>query len=1007
MRYIDQQELLRSTNQGLDVFEHYFPSENLRNPKHYFKERPDEKTASTRVYWYNGQYLLSDYGNQDELNGVNSIKYVMYREGLQYIDALRYIEEVVIGHKVSSDGFYRPKYRPDYKVRDMKPDDKKGEYKFVYKEKPAQSDLEAIGRYVTAEHLDIFHCKCVERYDYCAFSKKAGKDVVHTFIATADYPIFIFDYGDFKKLYKPYDTEKKNRFIYVGNKPKDYIYGLESVEKADNEFAGDDKEGIVLPEGKPEARVKDLFRCSGESDALNLYSVGYHVYWLNSESADYLEGQYKKIDNLCQNHYQVMDLDATGRKHAGKQALKHMNLSTLELPVWLSYKKDFRGNPCKDLKDFINISGKDQEQTYWNFMALKRKAKTAKFWVKTEDKNGKTSFSLSLEHLYWFLQLSGFYRIESIYHKKAGYSYAHIEGKIVKLINPDHIKRIIKHHVKEYIKSRNVPEEITILNKINTSAQISEANLQDLPETMLEFKNFDATTEVLNFTNLSIQVTASEITKVKHDNLPNYILGELKLEMQTISHLIDHTFQLTKEPLVEVEATPEFKVLLDKMVAAKTDIERDNANAEISQFPELEKYKLNIRDKDFIFIRFLQDLARIHWRKELEHKDTLTKKEEREQEQAFINLLYILGYHCSQFKHKAKPWISFLQDMRISEIGQSSGRSGKSLIFTAIEFVRATFHIPGRTLDDKNEFKFIYDGMTEFHDFLNVDDFHERGLFDMFYTEATGKRNINPKNLSAHSLSYEDSGKMGISSNFELPKQDSSTVARLLNGGVSDFYHERTKGNNYLETRTPLTRFGRRLYDDFNSHEWNQFYNVIAYAVQLFLRFDKIQPPMENLEKRQARREMALGLGQEEEFFHWANNYFQTCTNGETPETSPLEYGYFNTFVIRENAFEDFKKVLSDSQKKNYKSNKFKTHMAAFCEYYNYKFNPPELCQKGDDSSARRIMRSIDSETKECFYISTAPAILSEAAAPPAPVINEVENVISNNTAKGDADMPF
>ncbi len=999
MKYIDQNELFKATNQGLSVFEHYYPGENLRNPKHYFKLRADEKTASARVYWFNGLYLLTDYGNQDEVNGLNAVKFVMWNEGLQYIDALRYIEEVVVGRAITSEGFYRPKYRPDYKVRDMKPEDKKGEYKFVYKETPAKTDLEAIGRYVTAEALEVFHCKPIERYDYCAFSKKLGKDVVHTFIATVDYPIFVFDYGDFKKLYKPYDPEKKNRFIYVGEKPKDYVYGLEQLKNADNEFAADSNEDIVMPEGKPEARVKDLFRCSGESDALNLYATGFHVYWLNSESADYQPGQYKEIDDLCQNHYQVMDLDATGRKHATKQALKHMNLNTLELPEWISFKKDFRGNPCKDVKDFINISGTDQESTYWNFMALKRKAKTAKFWTKNEDKNGKISYNLSLEHLYWFLQLSGFYSMDSIYHKKAGYCYCHIQGKIVKLINPDNIKKLVKRHVKEYVKSKNIMDEIAILNKINSSAQISEANLQELAEITLDFKNHSAKTEVLNFQNVSLKISVDEIKRIKHEELPNFILGELEVGRDKISHLIDHTFHLQKDPPVEVHPTPEFQKLLDKLKNAKTDIARDNANAEISQFPDLEKYKTVIRDKDFIFIRYLKDLARVHWRKELEHKLPLTKQEEAEQELAFINILFVLGYHCSQFKHKAKPWLTFLQDMKISQIGQSSGRSGKSLLTMAIGYVRTSFYVGGRKLDEKQEFKFIYDGLTEFHDFIEVDDFAERGLFEYFYTEVTGKREVNPKNLAPYVLKYEDSGKMLISSNFELPDTNSSTIARLLNCGVSDFYHERTKKNDYLETRSPLTRFGRRMYDDFNSHEWNQFYNVIAYAIQMYQRFDKIQPPMENLEKRQARREMAKGLGRDEEFFHWANHYFQTVKEGETPEYSPAETGYFNTYIIRENAFENFRTTqLSDSQRKGYKAQKFKTHLAAFCEYYGYQFNPAELCVGGESNDARRIMKSVDGKTKECFYIGT------KAGIPPAPAANDKEN---STTGDSDMDAPF
>lgn len=1005
MKYIDQNELFKATNQGLAVFEHYFSAEDLKNPKHYFKERAGEKSASARVYWFNGLYLITDYGNQDEVNGLNAVKYVIWREGLQYIDALRYIEEVVVGRSVTSDGFYRPKYRPDYKVRDIKPEDKKGEYKLVYKEKPADTDLKAIGRYVTADGLEYFHGKSVERYDYCGFSKKLEKDVVHTFIATVDYPIFVFDYSDFKKMYKPYDTEKKNRFQYIGDKPKDYIYGLKQIQNADNEFAenSDDNKDIAMPEGKPEARVKDLYRCSGESDALNLHSIGCHPYWLNSESANFLPGQYKIVDNLCQNHYQIMDLDATGRKHATKQGLKHMNLNTLELPEWLSFKKDFRGKPCKDLKDFINISGTDQDSTYWNFMALKRKAKTAKFWLKNEDKNGKISYMLSLEHLYWFLQLSGFYSMDSIYHKKAGYSYCHITGKVVKIISPDNIKKLVKRHVKEYVKSKNIMDEIAVLNKINSSAQISEANLQELTETALEFKNYTSASEVLNFKNLSVIITHDEITKIRHDSLSNYILGELKLEHDTVSHLIDHTFYLQKDPPVEVKPSPAFKKLLDKRAKAKTDIARDNVNGEIAKFSDLDKYTLKIRDKDFIFVRFLQDLARVHWRKELEHKDLLTKEEEKEQTLAFINLMFVLGYHCAQFKHKAKPWLTFLQDMKISEIGQSSGRSGKSLIFTGIEYVRPTFHIDGRVLDDKQEFKFIYDGLTEFHDFINVDDFAERGLFSNFYSSVTGKRQVNPKNLSSFTLSYEDSGKMGISSNFELPDTNSSTIARLLNGGVSDFYHESTKKNDYKETRTPFTRFGRRLYDDFNTQEWNQFYNLIAYAIQMYMRFDKIQPPMENLEKRQARREMAKGLGRDEEFFHWANHYFTSPETAETPEFSPAHSGYFNAYIIRKNAFDAFKPNLSDSQQRTYKSNKFKTHIMAFCEYYGYTFNPPELCIGNESNDSRRIMKSIDGETKECFYISTAAVNLNGDEAPPAPN-NDNKDKIENET---EGDMPF
>jgi len=77
--------------------------------------------------------------------------------------------------------------------------------------------------------------------------------------------MFLFDYGDFKKLYRPLDKEKKNRFLYIGQKPKKYIYGLKQLRRVDNEFVDKEEENeIKLPEDKPSAKVRDLFAAVGK-----------------------------------------------------------------------------------------------------------------------------------------------------------------------------------------------------------------------------------------------------------------------------------------------------------------------------------------------------------------------------------------------------------------------------------------------------------------------------------------------------------------------------------------------------------------------------------------------------------------------------------------------------------------------------------------------------------------------------------------------------------------------
>jgi hypothetical protein len=975
MRYIDQDKIYQETNQGLDIFQFYFAGADFNNSKLFVKVRDAEKTASAKVNFYENFWRITDFGQQDVISGMKAIDFVMWRENITFYDALLFIESMIIRKETGSGTFKPIKYKADYKHREILPEDIPGEYKIIYKNEVDKSDLEAIGRYVDEDTLKYFNCKCVESYSFIGFNKYLNKDVYNTYIATKNYPIFVIDHGDFKKLYKPHELSKDRRFLYIGKKPKNYIYGYKQLLDCDNEFADnndDDENAIRRPDNKKEAIVIDLFRCSGESDAMNLHALGFHVYWLNSETEDFNHKQFKQVDDLCENHYQIMDLDATGRIQATKNALKHIDIFSIELPEWLQWKRDFRGNPCKDLKDFINLSGDEREQTYYNFLVLKKNARRVKFWQKTVDaKSKKVSYNVNMEFFYFFLKCNGFYQMESIYHKKAGYCYAWVKGKVVDLIHPDNVKRIVKRFTKEWIKGKNRMDALELLNKINTSNQIIEANLESIDMIKCNFKNYDRFTEYLNFKNGSLKITADKIEKVKHEDLPNQILGVLEVNTKTISHLIDRDIRVIEKPAIEVNASAAYQKLLDELEAAKTDDDRQTVNVKMSEMPETEKYQVTINDDSFIYVRFIKDLANIHWRKELELKEPLTDTELKEQNLSLANLLFILGYHCQQYKDPGKPWLTFLQDMRISDIGQSSGRSGKSLLSKAPTYVRASFYKGGRTLDNKNEYQFFYDGLTEFHDYIEIDDMHEYADFSFFYTQVTGKREVNPKNYTPFTLEYEDSGKMLISSNFELQNMDSSTVARLINAGVSDYYHEATKFNDYRETRTPLTKFGKRLYDDFTDEEWIKFYNLIAYCIQMMQRFYKINPPSGNLDKRQLKRVMSHGLGKDEDFLNWANSYFIKYDGNVLPTYSDEGIGYLNTFIVKDVAFEDFKTKLTTAQKNTYKIAKFKTHLMAWSEFYGFEYNPIEFCNGDDPEKTRRIIRSIDKKSKECFFIST------------------------------------
>jgi hypothetical protein len=132
MRYIDQDKIYSATDSGLKIFEHYFPNVDLKASKTFFKEREDEKTASAHVSWHDNFWRITDFGNP-EVNGLTGVAYIMYREKLSFYEALVFIEDIILNHRIEAGNFKPIKWAPEYSFREMTPQDKKGKYNWIFK----------------------------------------------------------------------------------------------------------------------------------------------------------------------------------------------------------------------------------------------------------------------------------------------------------------------------------------------------------------------------------------------------------------------------------------------------------------------------------------------------------------------------------------------------------------------------------------------------------------------------------------------------------------------------------------------------------------------------------------------------------------------------------------------------------------------------------------------------------------------------------------------------------
>ena len=178
---------------------------------------------------------------------------------------------------------------------------------------------------------------------------------------------------------------------------------------------------------------------------------------------------------------------------------------------------------------------------------------------------------------------------------------------------------------------------------------------------------------------------------------------------------------------------------------------------------------------------------------------------------------------------------------------------------------------------------------------------------------------------------------------------DPSTEARLLYLAYSDYYHQKTEDNEYLETRSIRDDFGKELFaKDYSEEEWNEDCNFIMQCCRFSLsvanRNIKIQPPMKNIVKRKLISDMVVG------FEEWAAAYFS--------------HDNLNRFIEKDEAMRDF---MSSYNLKSLTSQRFTKALRAYAllNETRLQLNPPELCNAGD----RIIRKNADNQAKIMIYM--------------------------------------
>lgn len=927
---IEKDAVLAATEGGKAVILEYYPAAAAAfasGGRKGFKIRSDDRNPSAGVFQRDGVWFVKDQGGSDN-RAYNAINLVMEKEGLPFPQALEYIARRWAPHlmeeRTPGSGGQRGRWEQ------AAAGDEDGA--IVTKDGFTEAELAVLGYKITPKDCEEMNLRAVE---YKVIRSQKGQ--LGRIYGTDEYPMFVYEYDGFSKTYEPLAPEKKDRFRFRGTKPDGFIFG-------DAEFLkifGELKDGKrTAPDN--DDKWEDLVICSGPSDALNVHAAGFHVCWLNSETAGLPVADYRRLRMMARNLYICYDQDETGLEHMRRLAKIYLDLKIIELPEDLGSFRARRG-PCKDAKDLFTHyrpEGKKNPRQVWrDCMKL---AYSLKFWMERRADGGFAGYEIDNEQLYRFLEAQGYARIESKNEKK-GYTFCRVDGNIVELIDEGAIASAATATMIRFLREHPEYYNRILVNTIYRSKQCDVGSLKQLPLITPDFTAWDKEKDHVFFRNCTVRVTADGLTAIRPQDSPYKVYKH---------KIVDFDYEPPRDGApFDIQYTPEYAALRQELRAATPGSpEFFSIKKKVETFNPLKRYALEIRRGGHSFLRYLWNTGREYWRLE-EQGLNLSEDQKRTHELHFINKTVALGYLMYKHKDSGRPYGVYAMEMEEGEVGQHKGGTGKSLYAGSVRWLRNRLFVMGQNMDAKN--KFLFEGVEKgVTDVIQLDDLDEYMDLHKLMPMITGDMVINPKNVKSFVIPFEESPKIVYTSNHAMKKFDSSLRRRTWFTAFSDYYHAEDPDNRIRE-RTPYEEFGKNLIDDYDHDEMNEFYTFMLTCLQMYLRFrERINPPMEAIERRNLQRRIT------DEFIDWADEYLEDK---------------LNQLFDRNDAYEAYKQQLSRSSEKFVSAQGFRQRLEDYCRYKGYTFMPLRMLRSESDAKRKVINRKENGVNKYYFYISDKP----------------------------------
>ena len=311
---LSKDELLKRTNNGLDVFRFYVPGQ-WRVGRNFLNPFYDDHKASCNVFFdrKNGCYRIKDFGN-DDFSGdcfflVGKLKGLDCENSNGFVKILQTINrDLNLGLSENDMPYLTPTLPVIKSVQKLEQaaEPKKIKPFSVNQQSFSANELLFWKQYgITPEILKSYKVISLKE-----FQSENNEGKPFSLKSSEQEPIFGYWGKRYIKIYRPFS---EIRFLYGGSFGENYCFGLEQLP-----IKGD-----------------TLFITGGEKDVLSLAARGFHAMCFNSETSAIPDTIIRKLTHRFKHIVLLYDVDKTGldssRKH--QQQLSEFGVKRLILPL--------------------------------------------------------------------------------------------------------------------------------------------------------------------------------------------------------------------------------------------------------------------------------------------------------------------------------------------------------------------------------------------------------------------------------------------------------------------------------------------------------------------------------------------------------------------------------------------------------------------------------------------------------------------------------------------------